>query len=80
MQNISCNCAKHRVLYDVKNETRMETEAEIEVVISLLRQVRAIRSSSRMSPYMVRSAAAWEIKLGEELKRLRQQSGKEVAA
>jgi hypothetical protein len=50
---------------------KVEVEAEIQVVENLYKQAKLLRTAQRNDPHKTKAAAEWEIKLSEELERLR---------
>jgi hypothetical protein len=49
----------------------MKLQAEIEVVENLYKQAKLLRTAQRNDPHKTKAAAEWEIKLHEELDRLK---------
>jgi hypothetical protein len=64
---------RRRIMYNTELGRNMNTEAELEVVETLKKQARLLRTASRSTPQISKAAAEWEIKLGGELQRLREQ-------
>lgn len=49
----------------------MNLEAEIAVVENLQKQAKFLRTGTRNDPHLAKAAADWEIKLTDELERLK---------
>jgi hypothetical protein len=71
MQDFHCIIRNAELYLPVNLEQRMEIQAEIDVVENLYKQAKYIRTQIKSDPHKAKAAANWEIKLGEELARLR---------